>query len=132
MHTHTRTHTHTHTHIFPSHALAYYSPTPTHTTQEQFSSTNMGYRILNDFCGWQKSVRESMSGPHFDVAVLVTRKGICESSSHKCGTLGECCICACKGFTDMPTSLSMSCIRTDLNAALTIGLNWYGACTLYI
>ena len=43
---------------------------------------------LHNFCAWQKTLNEQ-GLTHHDVAVLVTRKSICETSGNNCGILGE-------------------------------------------
>ena len=43
---------------------------------------------LHNFCSWQKTLNEQ-GHAHHDVAVLVTRKSICETSENNCGILGE-------------------------------------------
>ena len=43
---------------------------------------------LHNFCAWQKTLNEQ-GLTHHDVAVLVTRKSICETSGNNCGILGK-------------------------------------------
>ena len=43
---------------------------------------------LHNFCSWQKTLNEQ-GHAHHDVAVLVTRTSICETSENNCGILGE-------------------------------------------
>jgi len=43
---------------------------------------------LVNFCSWQKTLNERGS-THHDIAVLITRKSICETTSNNCGVLGE-------------------------------------------
>jgi hypothetical protein len=50
-------------------------------------SPSNAFVLLNGFCQWQNSIN-GRNGPHHDVAVMVTRKDICEGSGNNCGTLG--------------------------------------------
>ena len=50
-------------------------------------SPSNAFVLLNGFCQWQNSIN-GRNGPRHDVAVLVTRKDICEGSGSNCGTLG--------------------------------------------
>ena len=50
-------------------------------------SPSNAFVLLNSFCGWQNSIN-GRNGPRHDVAVMVTRKDICEAVGNNCGTLG--------------------------------------------
>ena len=54
----------------------------------QFKVSSNARMSLHNFCSWQKTLNEQ-GHAHHDVAVLVTRKSICETSENNCGILGE-------------------------------------------
>lgn len=58
--------------------------------QVDLSVTGDAAKALKSFCHWQRkhNKQQSESPEHYDMAVLVTRKDLCSSSS-KCDTLGK-------------------------------------------
>lgn len=87
------------------------SPLPSNIQASLVSSN--AFMLLNGFCEWQHSVN-GRDGPHHDIAVMVTRKEICEGTgSNNCGTLGMSVTAV-----DQWTCMELDYVPTDLNTLM--------------